>query len=100
MDAGARTTRVSLDDVLADGRAPVDITGDTLVRELDAMLACEGRFEEDTQRRRRRGRSAYCAGRSEGHLDSERCHLALRAFTTATVVSAAMARWVVIAGDV
>lgn len=100
MDAGARTTRVTLDDVLADGRAPVDITGHALVRELDAMLACEGTFRRGHAAATTTGTSAYCAGRARGHLDGERCHLALRAFTTATVVSAAMARWVVIAGDV
>jgi len=100
MDAGARTTRVTLDDVLADGRAPVDITGAPLVRALDAMLACEGTYRKGHAAATTTWTNAYCAGRARGHLDGETCHPALRAFTIATVVSAATARRVVVMGDV
>lgn len=44
MDAGAVRdgSRLTLAQLLASGRAPKDITGRDLVRELDAMLCAEG----------------------------------------------------------
>ena len=85
MDAGAVRdgSRLTLAQLLASGRAPKDITGRDLVRELDAMLCAEGTFRKGYAAATTVWTNAHCAGHRTGHLDD--ATPALRAFTRATL---------------
>ncbi|ABO99145.1 predicted protein [Ostreococcus lucimarinus CCE9901] len=100
MDAGAVRdgSRLTLAQLLASGRAPKDITGRDLVRELDAMLCAEGTFRKGYAAATTVWTNAHCAGHRTGHLDD--ATPALRAFTRATLASASMAQHAVKTGDV
>lgn len=105
MDAGARASvdSLTLDGLIARGRAPIDVScDDALVRVLDALLACEGTFRGGSASATTTLSNAYVAARERFDVDDsvDGVNVVLRAYVKALVGSVWTVKHVVRVGDV
>jgi len=103
MDAGARAQRdaLTLDDVIARDRAPLNVSNDDeLIRVCDELLACEGAFHEGHASATTTLSNAYVAARERFDERGVEVNEVLRAIVKANVSSAWTVKHVVRLGDV